>query len=258
MRIIKITLGLIVLSSITSCATIRPGEVGVKQRMGVLSESILDEGPHFYNPLTTKVIKTPIRTENLEIKLNLPSKEGLNVDAEISILYRIEKSKVPNLIETVGLNYESIIRNIFRSASADVCSKFLAKDMHSGKRAEIEKEIQKIMGETLDDNGIVVEAVLMKSIKLPQGLYNSIEDRLEAEQDALRMQFILEQEKLEAERKIIEATGNRDAQLILAEGLSEEILKLRSIEAFLKLAQSEGSKLIITNGSEIPFVTTPE
>jgi len=98
----------------------------------------------------------------------------------------------------------------------------------------------------------------MKSIKLPQGLYNSIEDRLEAEQDALRMKFILEQEALEAERKIIEAKGSRDAQLILSEGLSEEILKLRGIEAFLKLAESSGSKLIITNGSEIPFITSPE
>jgi len=223
-----------------------------------LSEGILEEGPHLYNPLVTKIIKTPVRTENLEIKLNLPSKEGLNVDAEISILYRIEKSKVPHLIETVGLTYESIIRNVFRSASADVCAQFLAKDMHSGKRAEIEKEIQTNMGKTLAENGIVVEAVLMKSIKLPQGLYNSIEDRLEAEQDALRMKFILEQEALEAERKIIEAKGSRDAQLILAEGLSEEILKLRGIEAFLKLAESSGSKLIITNGSEIPFITSPE
>ena len=185
-------------------------------------------------------------------------RSGLNVDAEISILYRIEKSKVPHLIETVGLTYESIIRNVFRSASADVCAQFLAKDMHSGKRAEIEKEIQTNMGKTLEENGIVVEAVLMKSIKLPQGLYNSIEDRLEAEQDALRMKFILEQEALEAERKIIEAKGSRDAQLILAEGLSEEILKLRGIEAFLKLAESSGSKLIITNGSEIPFITSPE
>lgn len=258
MRIIKITTGIIGLSFLASCTIIRPGEVGVKQKIGKLSESILDEGAHSYNPFTTRVIKTPVRTENLEIALNLPSKEGLNVAAEISILYRIEKNKVPHLIETVGLQYESIIRNVFRSASADVCAQFLAKDMHSGKRSEIEEEIKTSMAKNLSDNGIVVEAVLMKSIKLPQGLYNSIEDRLEAEQDALRMQFILEQEKLEAQRKIIQAEGERDAQLILAEGLSDEILKLRSIEAFLKLAESNGSKLIITDGSEIPFITSPQ
>lgn len=258
MHIIKISTAVVVLSFLASCTIIRPGEVGVKQRVGKLSESILEEGAHGYNPFTTRIIKTPIRTENLEIRLNLPSKEGLNVSGEISILYRIEKTKVPHLIETVGLQYENIIRNVFRSASADVCAQFLAKDMHSGKRAEIEEEIKLIMGKNLDDHGIVVEAVLMKSINLPQGLYSSIEERLQAEQDALRMQFILEQEKLEAQRKIIQAEGERDAQLILAEGLSEEILKLRSIEAFLKLAESDGSKLIITDGGEIPFITSPQ
>jgi regulator of protease activity HflC (stomatin/prohibitin superfamily) len=258
MRSIQFTAAILVLTFFTSCAVIRPGEVGVKQKIGKLSENILEEGPHLYNPFVTKIIKAPIRTENLEIKLNLPSKEGLNIDSQISVLYRIEKTKVPELIETVGLNYENIIRNIFRSASADVCSQFLAKDMHSGKRAEIEKQIQEIMDVNLKERGIIVEAVLMKSIKLPPGLYASIEDRLEAEQDALRMQFILDQERLEAERKIIQAEGERDAQLILAEGLSEEILKLRSIEAFLKLAESDGAKLIITDGSEIPFITSPE
>lgn len=237
-----------------SCTIIRPGEVGVKQRIGKLSENVLDEGPHMYNPFITKIIKAPVRTENLEVQLNLPSKEGLNVTADISILYRIEKSKVPLLIETIGLSYETIIKNVFRSASADVCAQFLAKDMHSGKRAEIESEIQGIMAQNLSPKGIIIEAVLMKSITLPKGLYNSIEDRLEAEQDALRMQFILEQEKLEAERKIIEAEGNRDAQKILSEGLTDEIIKLRSIEAFLKLAESNGSKVIITDGSKIPMV----
>ena len=254
----KPILFLAILALATSCAIIRPGEVGVKQRLGKLSETVLEEGSHMYNPLITKVIRTKIQTENLEIALNLPSKEGLNVNSEISILYSIEKSKVPHLIETVGLSYEQIIRSVFRSASADVCSRFLAKDMHSGKRGEIEEEIKVIMSENLEDRGIVVEAVLLKSISLPPGLYNSIEDRLEAEQVALRMQFILEQERLEAERKIIEAKGNRDAQMILSEGLTDEILKLKSIEAFLKLAESNGSKVIVTDGNSIPFVMDGE
>lgn len=243
---------------IASCTIIRPGEVGVKQKVGKLSPNILREGGHAYNPLTTKIIKTTIRTENLEIGLNLPSKEGLNVQSEISILFRIEQTKVPHLIETVGLDYQNIIRNVFRSASADVCSNFLAKDMHSGKRGEIENNIQLKMAEILEERGIIVEAVLMKSISLPNGLYSSIEDRLQAEQDALRMQFILEQEQLEAERKIIEAKGNRDAQMILSEGLTDEILKLKSIEAFIRLAESNGSKLIITDGNHIPMVMESE
>jgi len=240
--------------SMVSCTIIRPGEVGVKQKLGKLSKTVLDEGPHLYNPFVTKIIKASILTENLELALNLPSKEGLNVGAEISILYRVEKDMIPHIIETIGLQYESIIRNVFRSASADVCSQFFAKDMHSGKRSEIELQIKEKMAENLTEKGIVIEAVLMKTIKLPDGLYSSIENRLEAEQDALRMKFILEQERLEAERKIIEAQGTRDAQIILSEGLTAEILQLKSIEAFLKLAESNGAKVIITGSGQVPLL----
>lgn len=239
---------------LSSCAVVRPGEVGVKQRLGKIKDKTIDAGAVVYNPFVTKIVKTPIRTENLEVKLNLPSKEGLNVAAEISILYRIEKTKVPELLQTVGAEYETIIRSVFRSSSADVCAQFPAKDMHSGKRSDIEEAIRVKMDKTLAEKGIIIESVLMKSIKLPDGLYSSIEDRLEAEQNALRMKFTLDQERLEAERKIIEAKGTRDAQIILSEGLTAEILKLKGIEAFLKLAQSDGAKVIVTNGTENPII----
>ncbi|MFM7910839.1 MAG: SPFH domain-containing protein, partial [Bacteroidota bacterium] len=108
--------------------------------------------------------------------------------------------------------------NVFRSASADVCAQYFAKDMHSGMRSEIEKAIQVKMNEVLAQQGIDVTAVLMKSIQLPLGLASSIEQKLQAEQDAMRMEFVLKREKLEAERKIIEANGTRDAQKILSEG----------------------------------------
>ncbi len=181
------------------------------------------------------MIKTPIRTVNMEVDLSLPSKEGLNIEANISILYKIDKAKVLTLIQDVGDEYESIISVVFRSAAADVCAQYMAKDMHSGKRAEIEGGIVEIMDGRLNQRGIDIEAVLLKSIQLPPGLYNSIQSRLEAEQEVLRMKFLLEQEKLEADRKVIEAKGTRDAQLILS-------------EAFLKLAEGENSKIIITDG----------
>jgi prohibitin 1 len=244
---------MIIALSLGSCMVIQPGQVGVKQKFGKLDDTVLDEGPHFYNPFGTRVLTVPVRTENIEIALNLPSKEGLNVGAEISILYRIEKAMVPELITDLGYGYPQVIRSVFRSASADVCSQFMAKDMHSGKRAEIEAEIADKMSETLNPRGIVIESVLMKTIKLPDGLYNSIVSRLEAEQDAMRMQFILEQEKLEADRKIIQAEGNRDAQIIMSEGLTEEILKLKSIEAFLELSKMQGAKIVISGG-EIPLL----
>ena len=120
--------------------------------------------------------------------------------------------------------------------------------MHSGKRSGIEAEIAKVMNETLAPRGIEIESVLLKSIQLPPGLYNSIQSRMEAEQEVMRMKYLLDQERLEAGRKVIEAIGNRDAQKILSEGLTKQILELRSIESFLKLAEGQNSKVIITDG----------
>ena len=246
---IKTTLLLVIAGILaSSCAVVRPGEVGVKQKFGKLSDRVYDEGMYAYNPFGTVMLKTPVRTVNMEVNLSLPSKEGLNIDANISILYKIDKANVPTLIKDVGNDYESIISAVFRSAAADVCAQYMAKDMHSGKRAEIEKGIVGKMDSTLNKRGIDIEAVLLKSIQLPPGLYNSIQSRLEAEQEVLRMQYLLEQEKLEANRKVIEAKGTRDAQIILSEGLTEQILRLRSIEAFLELAASQNSKVIITDG----------
>lgn len=253
MKNLKITLPLLAGLFFASCAIVQPGEVALKQRLGKLSQTPYDEGAVWYNPLTTKIIRTSIQLNDIELSLSLPSKEGLSVVAQISILYRIKKDQVPRVVSDIGLGFESIISNVFRSASADVCSKYFAKDMHSGMRAEIELAIQEKMSETLDDKGIRVESVLMKSIQLPQGLSSSIEQKLQAEQDAMRMVFILEQEKLEAERKIIEATGAKDAQKILSEGLTDQILKMRSIEAFLELAKSPNSKIIVTDG-EVPYL----
>lgn len=237
----------------TSCMIVRPGEVGLKQRFGQLSEKVYKEGAYAYNPFTTTIIKTPTRTVNMEVVLSLPSKEGLNINSNISILYRIDEERVPMLITRVGNNYENIISSVFRSASADICSKFMAKDMHSGQRGLIEEEIAMVMNKHLNERGIEIEAVLLKTIQLPAGLYNSIEGRLEAEQEVMRMQFLLEQEKLEAQRKVIEAEGQRDAQKILSEGLTPEILEFRSIEAFEKLSASPNAKMIITNG-KTPFL----
>jgi regulator of protease activity HflC (stomatin/prohibitin superfamily) len=253
----KMLLLLCVVTLFSSCAVIRPGEAGIKQRLGNLDDKVVTQGTIVYNPFTTRVIKESIRTRNLLLDLRLPSKEGLSVESQISILYRLEKDRVPEILEEIGPEYEEVIKSVFRSASADVCAQFFAKDMHSGKRADIEQAIQEKITSTLKPQGIVIEAVLMKSISLPEGLSRSIEQKLQAEQDALRMEFVLQRERQEAERKIIEAEGTRDAQKILAEGLSSEILNLRSIEAFLKLAASPNAKIIITDG-KTPYLINSE
>lgn len=237
----------------SSCVVIQPGQVGVRQRLGKLSTTVNEPGVVAYNPFITKVIRASVQTNNLELSLNLPSKEGLSINSVISILYRLERNKAPELIRTYGLDYESIISNIFRSASADVCAQFFAKDMHSGMRAEIEQAIKEKMNSTLSKQGILIEAVLMKSIQLPAGLAESIVQKLQAEQNAMRMKFILDQEKQEAERKIIEAQGTRDAQKILSEGLTDQIIKLKSIDAFNELSKSPNSKIIVTDG-KAPFL----
>jgi len=243
-----ILMAIMAIAFLSSCAVIRPGEVGVKQKLGKLSKNVEGPGAVFYNPFTTRVLKPSIQTNNLEIALNLPSKEGLSINSVISILYKIDKARVVNLIGNYGLDYEQIISSIFRSAAADVCAQYFAKDMHSGMRANIELAIQSKMAEILSPQGLIVEAVLMKNIQLPANLSKSIEQKLQAEQDALRMEFVLQQTRLDAERKIIEAEGTRDAQKIISEGLTDQLIKIRSIEAFQELSKSANTKIIITDG----------
>lgn len=250
---LKISLLVMAPLLLSQCAIIEPGEVGIKQRFGKLKNEPVTAGLIGYNPLISRVIKTSTQTNNLLLSLNLPSKEGLSVQADISILYHIDNTKFKQLLTQYGTDYEPVITAIFRSAASDVCAQYFAKDMHSGKRSEIENTIYKRMLENLEGSGMVVENVLMKSISLPKGLATSIEQKLQAEQDAMRMEFILQQEKLEAERKIIQAKGTRDAQLIQAEGLTPEILKMRSIDAFQELSKSPNAKVIVTDG-KTPFL----
>jgi regulator of protease activity HflC (stomatin/prohibitin superfamily) len=248
-----IYLGITVIALTSSCSVIRPGEVGVKSRFGKLSEP-KKEGLIAYNPFIARVIKLPTRTVNRELLINLPSKEGLTIQSEISILYKIKPEMAKQIITEIGLDYDKIVTAVFRSASADVTAKFYAKDMHSGERSIIEEQIAAKMNELLKDKGFEVESVLMKSITLPVGLSKAIEDKLAAEQDAQRMEFILLTEKKEAERKIIEAEGTRDAQKIVSEGLTKEILELRQIEMMEQLSTSQNAKVIVTNGTNTPVL----
>ena len=198
--------------------------------------------------------------------------------------------KAPDILREIGRSYEEqIILPVFRSASADVTARFLAKDMHSGERAIIETQIRDRMSDILADKGIVVENVLMKSIQLPQGLARSIEEKLQAEQDAQRMEFVKQQEERNAERLLIQAEGERNAAVIAADAerqrveiqaagqanailleanaqteanqklsssLNNNILKYRAIEAFYRVSNSNNSKVIITSG-EAPFLGIP-
>lgn len=285
-----------------SCTVIRQGEVGVKRRLGKIDPMFIEQGPKGYNFFTTTILKVPTRTMNIEVKPDLPSKEGLTIRSEISILYRIKPEAAPKIVQGIGLNYESeVILPVFRSAAADITAKFLAKDMHSGERTQIEGAIRRQMTEILEAKGFVIENVLLKSIMLPAGLSRTIEEKLQAEQEAQRMEFVKEREKRDAERRIIEAEGKKEIARIQAEGeknaaiiqaearkrmfeieaegranamaieavatrrandtinrtLSPSILKLRQIEAFRSLSNSNNSKLVVTDG-KTPFLSLPD
>lgn len=259
----------------SSCAVVRPGQVGVKARFGKLTNKVSDGGIMFYNPFTARIIRVPTRTINRELTMNLPSKEGLTIRSDVSILYRVKTSEVRAVIKDIGLSFDQIITAVFRSAASDVCSQYFAKDMHSGERKGIENRINELMNENLGPKGFVIEAVLLKSITLPPGLSKAIEMKLESEQDALRMEFIKQQEEREAERQLIRAEGRKNAQIIeaeakarvieieaeanamankkLNESLTPSVLKMKQIEAMLELSTSSNTKTIFMD-SKNPFM----
>jgi len=279
--------GLVLLSS---CTTVRQGEVGVKRKLGRLDEQVVLSGPKAFNPFLATIIKVPVTTQNLEIRSNLPSKEGLSVGSDISILYRVKGEQVPTILQTTGRDYENIlILPVFRSAAADVCARYFAKDMHSAERAVIEAAIQTRMNEVLQKRGFEIENVLMKNIMLPGGLAKAIEEKLEAEQDAQRMEFLKLRETRDAERRVIEAEGQRRIAIVRAQGeqeanviaakgkaeamrveaeavrltnqlinrdLTPAVLKYKSIEAFRELAKSQNAKTIISNGGTTSLLNT--
>ena len=235
--------------ALCACAIVSPGERAVKRTLGRLGETVYEPGPVFFNPFVTTVVRLPVQTRNLEVRLSLPSREGLTVRAEISILYRIVPEFVPAILEEVGKDYESsLILSTFRSAAADVSARHMAKEMHSSERAAIEQEVTQSMNALLSKWGFEVERVLLKSILLPQRLATAIENKLEAEQQAQQMKFVLEREELEAKRRLTEAKGIRDSQRIITEAVNPLLLKWRTIEAFRELADSPNTKIIITDG----------
>ncbi len=255
----NICLGAILLAGVSCIRVVRQGEVGVKRTLGKLKPQELYSGTYIINPFVTRVIKVPVRTINLPVTLeSLPSREGLNVQAEFSVLFHVRPESAVQIVETLGVREgEEIIRNVLRSAAANVTAKHDAKDLHTAQRDEIGRDIAKNMTNLLGDRGLVVEAILLKSIRLPAGLYQSIEQKMQAEQEAQRMEYVLMKERKEAERRIIEAEGIRDAQKIINEGLNENLLQYLSIEAYRQLSQSPNAKMVITDGKS-PMIFQPE
>lgn len=176
----------------------------------------------------------------------MPSKEGLLVTLDVSLRFRLDAKRASEVFRTVQQPYQDtlVIPNL-RSAIRSVTSAYSANALYTGKREVVAQEILDSLKHVLEPRGITVDQVLLRDIQLPTSLKQAIEAKQQAEQEALRMSFVLQKEKQEAERKRIEAAGIRDFQRIVAQGISQQLLTWKGIEATEKLASSNNAKVVV-------------
>jgi prohibitin 1 len=260
-RLLQI-LGIVVLMVVLMASTtsIPTGNVGVLTLFGRVTGDILGEGIHLINPLKS-VRKLSVQTQSVKESANTPSTEGLMLSLDTSLLFRLDASKAAEVYQKVGANYvEKIVEPTLRSAIRGSTSAHSANALYTNARDLVQQQIQQELKTQLAGRGIIVEAVLLRDVQLPLMLKNSIEAKQQAEQDALRMNFILQKEKQEAERKRIEAQGIADFQKIVAQGISPQLLEWKGIEATEKLAMSSNAKVVIVGNTKngLPLVLEPK
>ena len=242
-----------------SIAYVPAGHVGVLTFFGRVTGDILPEGTHFVNPFKANNTFS-VRTVEMKETATVPSDEGLILTLDTSLLYRLDASKAAEVFRTIGPDYQSnVIEPNLRSAIRAVTASHSANALYTGGREEVALKIQDELGKILNARGIIVESVLLRDVQLPALLKSSIEAKQQAEQDALRMSFILQKEKQEAERKRIEAQGISDFQKIVAQGISPQLLEWKGIEATEKLATSQNAKVVVIGNSKngLPLIMDP-
>ena len=221
------------------------GNVGVVDFFGTVSENTLKAGINIINPLA-RVVKFSVKTEELKETMDVPSKEGLTVQLEISALFHLNPEKAAEVYKSVGENYVDILLvPQVRSVSRGVTAGYDARALYTSEREVLAQMIMADLAKLVEPRGITIEATPLRRIGLPAGLTASIEEKLRAEQESQRMQFVLTKEKQEAERKRIEAQGISDFQNIVTRGISEPLLRWKGIEATEKIAASQNAKVII-------------
>jgi len=243
-----------------STTSIPTGHVGVLTLFGRVTGETLSEGIHLINPLKA-VQKLSVQTQSVKESANVPSNEGLILALDTSLLFRLDKSKAAFVFQTVGDNYaEKIVEPTLRAAIRASTSAHSANALYTNARELVQQQIQDELTAQLSPRGVIVENVLLRDVQLPAMLKGSIEAKQQAEQDALRMSFILQKEKQEAERKRIEAQGIADFQRIVAQGISTQLLEWKGIEATEKLALSNNAKVVIIGNPKngLPLVLEPK
>ncbi len=231
-------------------AVVPAGTVGVKDLFGSVSPNALPAGVHLVLPFT-RVHKMSIRTLELKETAEVPSKEGLMMDLEGSLLYRLDPEKAAVVYRTVGVDYaEVIIVPQVRSAIREITASYDAKALYSSEREQIARETFELVKKMTSGRGVIVESVLLRKIGLPAVVANAIQEKLKREQESEQMKFVLAKEQQEAERKRIEAQGIADFQKIVAQGISPQLLEWKGIEATEKLAMSANTKIVVVGNSK--------
>ncbi len=229
-------------SSITRVGT---GHVGVLTLFGKVTGETLGEGIHLINPMKTNN-EMSIQTQTIKESANVPSSEGLMMALDTSLIYHLNADSAAHVFQSIGSDYEDkVVENNLRSAIREATASHTANALYTGEREAVANEIKEKITKELSVRGISVEAVLLRDIQLPATLKASIEAKQQAEQEALAMNFRLQKETQEAQRKRIEAAGVRDFQQIVAQGITPSLLEWKGIEATETLARSANTKIVV-------------
>jgi regulator of protease activity HflC (stomatin/prohibitin superfamily) len=261
-------ISMIILGVMTSCLKqIDAGHVGVKILFGNVQDDILTSGLSFINPVLD-VKELDIKTQNYTMSgihdegnqagddaIRVLTSDGLEVTIDLTVLYRLIPTDAPRLLKETGADYkDKIVRPLTRTKIRDNAVYYDAISLYSSKRDEFQTRIFNSIEEDFKKRGLVLEQLLVRNITLPQSVKTSIESKINAEQEAQKMQFVLQKERQEAERKRVEAQGIADYQKIISSGLSDKQLQYETIKANLELAKSANSKVIIMGGKSAPFI----
>ncbi len=227
------------------------GEVGVIETMGTVDATPLTSGVYFLNPFS-KVVTYSTRLQDIKETVDTSSKEGLNFNIDVSLQYRLNPEKAGEVFSSLGSEEQQreIIISRFRSLIRENTAKYDLSSIYGDKRAEISLDLAQSMKEQLEPLGFLVEDALMRNVILPENIQKAIQAKVEVEQSNQKKQLELISAQRDAERKIIEAQGVADSQKILSQSLTDQIIKLKAIEATQKLAESPNTKVLIMGSGE--------
>ncbi|MEO8412102.1 MAG: prohibitin family protein [Ginsengibacter sp.] len=252
---------------ISSIVQINVGETGVKVLFGKVQNDVLNSGLHLVNPLLD-IKRVDIKTQNYTMSavndegdkngddaIKVLTSDGLEVTIDLTVLYRVVASETPKLLSETGPDFkDKIVRPLTRTKIRDNAVYYQAIELFSNKRDEFQQRIYKSIEDNFRQRGLLLEQLLIRNITLPNSVKASIESKINAEQDAKKMEFVLQKEKQEAERKRVEAQGIADYQRIINTGLTDNQLQYEQIQAIKELALSSNAKIVMMGKGNTPVI----